>query len=236
MTNKPLRKLMIRTWFGPLPNWYDRYCGHVQHLRKSGWDFWIINDLDWFRKLVYEKLAIRIDCAPGTRKNGDYDPALGVILNDYIKGYDFWGHVGLDCVFGRLDKFLPDERLDTLDVYGNDPEAICGPFSVYRNCAIVNQAFRQAENYLEAFATSRYFGWDETEFSNYVNALAGHGEINFYSGFMQEHDKQPWHMPKPNLQIDADGSLWSVDPGVRREIMMFHFNRKDVQHVWPIGL
>lgn len=232
-----IRKLMIRTWFGPLPAWYDRYCGHVQHLRRYGWDFWVVNDLDFFASLVYQKLGIRIDCAPGSRKCGDYDPALGVIFEDYLKGYDFWGHVGLDCVFGRLDHFLPDGRLDELDIYGNDPSAICGPFSIYRNIPAVNNLFRGARNVLPAFGTNKYFGWDEGDFSEHVLQTSGHSALRFESGFEQEHDKQDKHRPRPMLTIRPDGSLRSPAPGgASQEIMMFHFNRKDVQLQWPVDL
>lgn len=231
----PLRKLLIRTWMGPLPPWTEQWMAHIQHqhFRDSGWDFIVITNENLLRHAVKTKLGCDLLVFPGTRKAGDWDPMLGVALEEIISRYDFWGHCALDAVYGRIEKWLPDERLAELDVFGNDPGAICGPFSIYRNCPKVNNLFREYADWRAVLETEHYYGFDETEFSGVVNAAAQRGEIRFESAFYQEHDKQPWHVPTPRVALCSDGSLRSTHQGDEingEEIMMFHFNR---WRQWP---
>lgn len=225
---------MIRTWFGPLPNWTTDYLENVKPLRDAGWDFLIVNDFDAYCERVERILGVRpTERAPGTRKCGDWDPMIGELFAEELQGYDFWGHVGLDCVFGRLERYLPDQLLNRVDVFGNDPDAICGPFSLYRNTPLVNSLFRRFENWREVIESDHFYGFDETEFNVVVRKARDAGDIRFQSAFWQSHDKQRQHLPKPKLKLLDDGTL--MDTGINREIMMFHFNRKDIAHTWPVS-
>lgn len=223
-----MRKLLIRTWFGSLPSWTEKFKAHVEHLKQYGWEFLIVDDIEWFKKRCRETLGVEVQPEPGTRKAGDYDPYLGVIFAKELRGYDFWGHFNLDCVYGRLDRWLPDAFLENIDVFGNDPGAICGPFSIYRNRADVNELFREAESWKENLETSDYYGFDEAQFSRAVHQVSLSGSIRFASGFFQSHDKMWRHRGFPKIRIDSDGSL--IDVPLGREIMLFHFN---ATRTWP---
>ena len=225
-----MRKLFIRTWIGPLPLWYDQWCKHVETLKPLGFDFLVENNYEAFRARCHDKLGIDINVTPGTRKAGDFDPAYGVLFEEELKSYDFWGHTGLDVCFGRLDRFVPDELLQTLDIFGNDPNAICGPFSLYRNCDPVNNLFRERADWKEILEANRMYGFDEIEFSEVVVKAAEEGRIRFKSGFWQSHDTQPGHNPTPQMSILPDGTLW--DRVKQQETMMFHFHR---YRQWPIS-
>ena len=37
----------------------------------------------------------------------DLRPAYGVLFEEYLDGYDFWGHCDLDVLFGRIRDHLP---------------------------------------------------------------------------------------------------------------------------------
>lgn len=224
-----LRKLFIRVWIGPLPSWYDKWVEHTATLKPYGFDFLVENDYEAFRERCHAKLGIDINVTPGTRKAGDFDPAYGVLFEDELKGYDFWGHTGLDVCYGRLDRFVSDEFLSGLDIFGNDPNAICGPFSLYRNCETVNNLFRERTDWPEILEANRMYGFDEIEFSDVVVSAAEEGRINFKSGFWQSHDVQRGHNPTPQMSIKPDGTLW--DRVTQQETMMFHFHR---YRQWPI--
>lgn len=228
-----LRKLFIRTWFGPLPPWVDQWRENTKALGKYGFDFLLVNDHVDFAARCQRKL--RIDIAPleaiaGTRKAGDFDPAYGELFADELEGYDFWGHCALDMVFGRLDRFVPDSLLTECDIFANDPGAICGPFTLYRNCWWVNGLFRRVENWQNLLSDATMCGFDEIQFNAAVQRAARAGEIRFETAFYQAHDCQEGHIPTPNVRLLADGTL--MDNVTGKEAMMFHFHR---HRKWPIN-
>lgn len=226
-----LKKLFIRVWIGELPEWYPKWKEHVKHLSEYGFDFWVINDHEFVRRLCKEKLDIDINIPAGTRKAADFDPFYGIIFEDYLKDYDFWGHTNLDLVLGRLDRFVSDKFLETLDVFGNDPNAICGPFSLYRNIPVVNNLALEYDKWkelLEETTVKPAYGFDEGTFSEMVVGAHNAGRLRFKSAFWQSHDKQSGHL-LPRIKILEDGTLW--DEVKNEETMMFHFNRS---RQWPL--
>lgn len=67
----------------------------------------------------------------------DFKPMFGEIFQEYLHGYDFWGHCDLDMVFGNLADFLTPEKLAAHDkIYPN------GHLSLYRNTPEVNARWR----------------------------------------------------------------------------------------------
>ena len=238
-----LKKLMIRTWRGPLPSWTPQFMSSVEPLKAFGWKF-VIMPWDLFRGIVETDIKIRIPYDIDTRKPGDYDPALGDILsvsNMYdIHQDDFWGHFNLDCVYGRLSHFLPDSFLANIDIYGNDPGAVCGPFTIYRNCERVNRLYRDVFDWKDDFQSPTFLGWDEGRFSTHVRGAALRGEIRFTSGFLQAHDHMTVEHQR-HAQIPDDKGIIApvrfdgpclIDNVTGQEIMMYHFNQT---RRWPVG-
>jgi hypothetical protein len=226
-----LRKLMIRTWFGPLPPWTEQFKAHVERLKEFGWDFLIRNDFEEFRKRVELGTGVLIPEKLDTRKAGDYDPYNAVIFPDLIKGYDYWGHFNLDCVYGRLEKWIPDAFLQNCDIFANDPGAICGPFSVYRNCEKVNRLYLVSRHWEDNLRDGRFWGFDEVEFNHAIQPYVKCGSIKMASAFFQAHDHMTaGHKETPKIMIRSDGAL--LDP-VRgnEETMMYHFNQT---RKWPV--
>lgn len=218
---------MIRVWLGQLPGWTNQWLRHVEALKPKGWNFLLITDRAEFLDRCERTFGFAIDPEPGTRKACEYDPACGEIFSDLIHGYDFWGHCNLDCVYGRLDRWMTDDFLADCDIFGNDSGAICGPFSLYRNQPKINTLYREVPGWQKIFAGSRFHGFDEGPFSRIAAATAG---IRFKSAFFQSHDKQSGHHDRPQIELRADGSLF--DFVKREEIMMFHFNRS---RQWPLS-
>lgn len=211
----------------------DEYRRNCEALRPYGFEWLIVNDYDFFKERCRETLGV--DIAPyekiaGTRKAGDFDPAYGVIFEKELKGYDFWGHTGLDVAYGRLDRFVSDEYLSDCDIFGNDPGAICGPFSLYRNTLKINRLFRQYPNWQALLESEQMHGFDEIEFNGVVQRASDAGEIRFKSAFWQSHDVQPGHNPTPQMSLLPDGALF--DRVTQQETMMFHFHR---YRQWPIS-
>ena len=229
-----LRKLFIRTWFGPLPPWLEHWLRNTARLAQYGFDFLLVNDYEFFAQRCQETLGIEIapyDQIAGTRKAGDFDPAYGIIFAEEIADYDFWGHCALDMVFGMLDRFVSDEYLSDCDIFGNDPGAICGPFSLYRNCKLINGLFRRVDEWQNLLSRATMCGFDEIQFNQAVQKAAEAGEIRFKTAFWQSSDTHEGHTPTPHMTILPDGSL--IDKVTGRETMMFHFHR---YRQWPIDV
>lgn len=244
-----LKKLLIRTWFGPLPSWTEQWRKNTEMLKPYGWDFLLVNDYRWFRQCVIDTLGVEI--APleqigGTRKAGDFDPAYGAIFAEELRGYDYWGHTALDNVFGRLDHWLTDDYLSKCDVFGNDPGAICGPLSVYANKPHVVDLFRNVtatpckpvdvivredtdlrpRSWVEIFADPNMFGFDEIQFNEQVQQASNHGEIRFKSAF--------WQGQPGRVRRGSDGEL--IDTRTGKEVMMAHFNKRTwPARTWPVA-
>lgn len=230
----PLRKRMYRIWLGPLPAWVPQFMATVERLREFGWEFVIKNDRDEIASRL-RMLGVEMG-ETGHRKAGDYDPLIGHLFADELGESDWWGHFGLDVVFGRVEQFLPDAFLQHLEIFGNDPNAICGPFSLYRNSTDVNALYQTVPDWKRLLEEPEIQAFDELHLTRAVHQARALGQIEFASAFFQGHDKQPWHLPAPCLTRYRSGELYDhPKPGIAREIMMFHFNRKDVPKQWPLG-
>ena len=231
-----LRKLMIRTWAGPLPEWTPQFLEHVKKLAQFGWDFKVINYPDQhalanFRTRFYRTFSFPVYPKPGERKISASSIQLSRSCSpDVVADYDFWGHFNLDCVYGRLDIWLPDSLLGGVDIFANDPGAVCGPLTLYRNTPKINNLFRECPNWESIFRSQEFHGFDEGEFSDQVVKAARFHDLTFLSANWHSHDKMPIPKdPVPRLEIDRHGRL--IECG-SSEILMFHFNES---RKWPIA-
>lgn len=112
--------------------------------------------------------------------NTDLKTALGLVFEDLLAGYDFWGQCDFDMIFGNLRKFLTEDILAAHD------KILCrGHLTLYRNTAKINRAFMLecpgALNYREVFKTPGTTQFDEMRGVNlifrYHNLPQFHGEF-----------------------------------------------------------
>ena len=104
-------------------------------------------------------------------------PALGLVLADQLKGYDYWGHTDLDLLYGNLRHYLPEVIL------GSHDRIYCrGHLSLYRNETKVNHAFMLptpgTQGYEDVFRDPAGKQFDEWQ---------GIHRIMRYHGFNQYH-------------------------------------------------
>lgn len=217
-----MRKRFLIPWFGPLPEWMPQYVSNTGPLAAQGWEFVVITSEEEYRKRFQDRTGITVPSGSlfsDTRKLVDYRPALGFVFDDYIQGCEFWGHTDLDCVYGRLSHFVPDEQLAELDVWSNDADRICGPFTLYRNTDPVNQAFQRDSGWKAIFESPILHAWEEHGFSEVIKKTSLRVSYNH----MQGADATDLS----DIDLRADGGLWQHG----REIMMFHFN---CAKRWPV--
>lgn len=95
----------------------------------------------------------------------DFKTAYGVILADYLQGYDFWGCTDLDQVYGRIRQFVPDDLLDAHDVIAARPWYLTGFFFLFRNNERVNCLFQESRDYRRVYQQEEHFSFIECNFA-----------------------------------------------------------------------
>ncbi len=176
---KDKRIIVIVFFFGKFP-WYYNYFLHSCSYNLNV-DFLIVTDNDCpddlpsnvcfvkkslkeIKALSENKLGCTITVEPQPYKFCDFRPAFGVIFEDYIKDYEFWGHGDLDVIFGNIRNFITDEMLNDYDVVSLRHAYLSSWFTLYRNCRKINGLFRMSKDYQKVFATPKYYNFDETNF------------------------------------------------------------------------
>lgn len=270
-----MKKVFLITEFGTPFSWTNEYIKNVGALADTGW-YWKIftpnkyenlpsnveiidMTAEQFADLVEQKLEVKINMytsplgVPSVHIT-DFYVASGVIFEDYIKDFDFWGITNMDIVYGRLSRFIPDSLLEQCDVFSDDIHTINGIFSLFRNCYQVNNLFRDIPNWKEKFSQDvcpkctsgegghTLVGTDEYDLTNVIRKCEWITFIypQFYP--MHSHDRLEQHVPNVKLSMKEDGSLWELSedighpnweharPFIGREIPYFHFIRTKT---WP---
>ncbi len=211
-----LRKILLVPFFGDLPPWFDKFEA------PRGYTLLLDRDLDRFRSRVRDTLGIEYPGLPGTGKVWDYRPALGLLYEEEIKDYDFWGHCDLDVVWGDMDAFLPDSKLSELDVYSSHHEYVCGCFSMYRNSPDIKCIFSTISGWQKFMIHPEPNGWVEDKFSRALEVGGYRYEYDFQQG-------NPWDK-NPVLKKEGDKLFQQIN-GIWREIMFFHFRHSKK---WPL--
>ena len=163
--------VIIFPYFGPLPPQYGMW--RASALRNPTVEFMFFTDADVepaeniivhkmqfddFRQIVQKAFDFPI-VLDRPYKLCEYKQAYGYILQDYIKGYDFWGFGDLDLVYGDLRAFLDGEALSHKLLLG------WGHLTLLHNDEDANTYFmKQADgyqNYRDAFTTTSITFFDE---------------------------------------------------------------------------
>ena len=165
---------VVVVYFGPLPKWMNLHLATCAANPDVDWLIlgdhpcpprpanvrWFPMSLEHFRSLARERLGMPVEI--GTPyKTCDLKPAFGVILDEYLKGYDFWAHSDLDICWGRVRHFIADADLAEYDIISAAPYQICGHFTLYRNESRVNNLFRANAQHQRVFQEPKHFGFDE---------------------------------------------------------------------------
>ena len=209
-----IKKLFLLPYFGKYPEWLDQWVANMERLKPMGYDYIIFSNLELFKQRVRDKLGIEPVIKYEESKIWDYRPMLGVLFEEEIKGYDFWGHTDFDVVYGDISKFEPD--LTKLDIWSNHHDYICGFWTLYRNNEKIRNLFRKTPDWKEVLANPVATGWAERGYTRTVDLHHNMGDIERLYTFLQAK----------NQSIDKDinykdGKLYDGD----LEIMTFHFRR-----------
>jgi hypothetical protein len=153
----PLKKIvMLMPYFGTWPDWIDIYLETCRYNPTIDWIFFtdcglpenrpdnvrfIDIPLADFYELAEGKLEIDLPRHNGGMKICDFRPMFGVIFEDYIGPYDFYGHGDIDVVYGNIRKLVSPRALEESNVLSFHSGMIAGHFSLYRNSEYVRDLY-----------------------------------------------------------------------------------------------
>lgn len=89
----------------------------------------------------------------------DLKPSFGLIFEDYLPEYDYWGYCDADMIIGNLSKFFTDENLASYEVVTTG--GIPGYMIVYRNNEKMKFLFQKSPDYLKVYEDSQNWRFDE---------------------------------------------------------------------------
>lgn len=113
-----------------------------------------------FNKLASQKLSHSFTITK-TYKLCDMKPMYGLIFEDRIKSYEFWGHCDFDMIFGNLKYFLNANQFSQFDIFSVQSLYASGPFLIFRNTPRVNHFFKQSTSWKMVLDHPTYKGFDE---------------------------------------------------------------------------
>jgi hypothetical protein len=227
-----MNKIICKMYYGKPVKWMDKIIPHYNTVNcdfviftdmpmKSKGNVKVVkSDMEWFSDFVSKKFDIDYqlyvtpndEVYPISKHIYDLWPTQGVLFEDYHKGYEWWGHGCLDVVYGDIDKWLTPEYLSDCDIFGNDPDAICGPFSLYRNESKINHLFEEIPNWKEILAGPKVdLPMDEYWMTQAVRKARDEGRVRFKSAFWQGDNL------KDNMIIHFNHSkVWPTDSQLLR--------------------
>jgi hypothetical protein len=175
---------IVVTFFGKAPFWMPAFllsCGANADVQ------WIIyTDIDdaagvppnvTLKPMTVGDLNRRCSERLGTtiniqrRKLCDLKPTYGVIFEEDLRPFDFWGCSDIDIVWGNIRHFATDARLRAHDIFSSRKDKLSGHCTFYRNVPEINTLFERIPDVRALLATSHHEHLGERELTKCVRPL-----------------------------------------------------------------
>lgn len=240
-------------YFGEFPPWFKLFLKSCEYNPDIDWIFYTdceisqINEhpvnvkyyranLEDFNRLASEKLGFSINLT-FPYKICDLRPAFGIIFEDFIKGYDFWGFGDLDLIYGNIRKFCTEEILKTNDIISSRKKFLAGHFTLYRNTEVVNNLYKLQVWHQYIFQHAEHKKFDEKHMTSVVLYLAKDkvkASFDNWAGSDGNWCLKKWHK-EHGWKIDFDNGTIK-NSATNQEYMYFHFFnlKKDNQVNVPV--
>ena len=167
---------LIIPYFGKWPPWFNLFLETCKTNTSVDWLFftdcmkpenypvsnvhYIDMSIEGFNELASKTLGMNLNI---TRpyKICDLRPAFGVIFQQYLDDYDFWGWSDVDVLLGDIRHFMTEEVLEKYDVVSSRMEFIAGEFTLFRNAEYINSIYKTSKDYERVFNDTVGYDFDE---------------------------------------------------------------------------
>ncbi len=117
--------------------------------------------LDELKDLIYKNTGVQ-PTFNSYYKIVDFKPAYGLIFQNFISGYDYWGMIDIDLILGDLNNFITQELLNVYDIISVRKYWLSGSFALFKTCYQVNNLFMQSPDWQEVFSSKKLYRFCET--------------------------------------------------------------------------
>jgi hypothetical protein len=182
-------------YFGTWPRWFPAYLQSCRYNPSIRWIFFTDceipgavpdnaefhrSSLSGFEKLFQRKTGIRTSVAM-PYKLCDYKPSFGLVFEDYLGGFDFWGTCDVDVIWGNLRKFFAtDDVLTANDVISPRRKKITGTCNLYRNTDWVNRLFLADRNFKFVLREREMIRYGEKRWKRFIARQAADGALRVH--------------------------------------------------------
>lgn len=195
--------------------------------------------LESVRSLATERLGMPVSLF-GPRKLCDMKPTYGLLFEEHLTGFDFWGFCDIDVIWGRFSTFITDRILSDFDVITTRKELIAGHLCLLKNTPACRSLCLQHPDFQSVMSQEAYCWFDEKQFSNLVAGEVRDGRLRAYwPAYLLNYASPACDRPSILSWWDRyrweDGVLFS-ESEEGREILYLHFmNWKDTLKWCDIG-
>jgi len=116
--------------------------------------------LDEVRDRIREKLGVE-PALTSPYSLCDFKPTYGVLFDDYLSDYEFWGCTDLDLIYGDIRSLVTDEMLSGNDIVAAKKYYLTGFFFLFRNEDRINNLYRESPDATRVLESSRHFSFTE---------------------------------------------------------------------------
>jgi len=214
--------VIIIDYFGAWPEWFEVFLASCRWNPTVHWHMhtdcpipeeyppnvkFFPMTFDEYRRRIGDTLDLLLD---------DIDPykicelrtASGVIFEDEIRGFDYFGYGDLDVIYGDIRHFYNDHVLSH-NVISTHEWCTSGHFLLMKNIHMLRQAFKRVRCWRKMFASKQRYRFDEDIFRwVFRNAdqlgveIYIYGEIDLDDAKAHAYVKAQWR-PSPNdIEID----------------------------------
>lgn len=173
--------IILIPYFGKWPIWMQLYLDSIK--RNTSIDFLFITDCDIsylneiknvkFIKTTFDdyinryKLVLGMSInIPNPYKICDLRPFFGIIHQEIIKNYDFFGWTDVDVLFGDIRSFYSDNILNQYEVLSTHKTRLSGHLALLRNNEKHRTIGYKIYNWKQALQNPNFVGIDEHGITN----------------------------------------------------------------------
>jgi len=166
---------LIHVHLGPLPPWFQLFLISAAANPLYHWLIFAEHPVpSTFRKnistcvltrkkleaLINEKTGIAVSLS-NPYKVCDLKPLFGLLFEEHLQSYAWWGYCDNDIILGRMDQFLKPEWFDRYQIISTYSGFLSGPLAFYRNTPEINRIFRQVPTWEKIIKEPSCQGFDE---------------------------------------------------------------------------
>jgi hypothetical protein len=239
-----MKKLcFVVVYFGKWPIWFPAFLHSCKTNPTVNWLFFTDcgspahhspnmvfhnKTLSQMRNLIRRKIG-KASILDDAYKVCDYKSAFGILFEDYLEDFDFWGHCDVDIIWGDIRKYTTEAILDRYDIFSTRKGRMSGHCSLFRNTHSINRLFRQSSEFAEIIQEVECLGFDEEGMTRLIGRLAQGGSIRVYwPKFLQNYANPKTDTPSTlpqykNKYFWEKGKLFDCTGEAAAEILYLHF-------------